>query len=93
MEYSIKITDYGCIETIKINGKKYKKRTKKTQFGCMPLDDDFKDQMAKNGVDKEITDFIYDLYDGFPSFANFMELAEVAKKDKFNKENGNHTTT
>ena len=90
MEYSIKITDYGCIETIKINGKKYKKRTKKTKFGCMPLDDDFKDQMAKNGVDKEITDF---LYDGFPSFANFMELAEVAKKDKFNKENGNHTTT
>lgn len=54
MEYSIKITDYGCIETIKINGKKYKKRTKKTKFGCMPLDDDFKDQMAKMGLIRKL---------------------------------------
>lgn len=81
------------LKQLKSMERNIKKRTKKTKFGCMPLDDDFKDQMAKNGVDKEITDFIYDLYDGFPSFANFMELAEVAKKDKFNKENGNHTTT
>mgnify|MGYP005895735939 CR=1 FL=1 len=92
MKYSIKITDYGCIETIKINGKKYKKRSKKTKFGCMSLDDNFRDQMAKDGIDKEITDFIYDLYDGYPGL-NFMELAEVAQKDKFNKGNENHTTT
>lgn len=81
------------LKQLKSMERNIKRELKKTKFGCMPLDDDFKDQMAKNGVDKEITDFIYDLYDGFPSFANFMELAEVAKKDKFNKENGNHTTT
>lgn len=58
----------------------------------MSLDDNFRDQMAKDGIDKEITDFIYDLYDGYPGL-NFMELAKVAQKDKFNKGNENHTTT
>ena len=80
MMYSIKATDYGCIETIKFaNGEKYHKRTRKTKEGREVLDESFSIQMRKAGLCDEIIEKVNEMYDSFAAFAvlDFMELAEL----------------
>ena len=78
MKYAIEITDDGCVETLEFpNGEKFTKRSKRTNFGCQSIDDDFSEQMERAGYADEIIDAVYDLFDGFGSL-EFLELDDLA---------------
>ena len=77
MKYAIEITDDGCVETLEFpNGEKFTKRSKRTNFGCQSIDDDFSEQMERAGYADEIIDAVYDLFDGFGSL-EFLELVDL----------------
>ena len=78
MKYVIETTETGCVETITFNdGSTFSKRHTKTDFGSREEDDEFCEQMERDGICKEILDKAYDLFDGF--FAS--ELMEIAELD------------
>ena len=53
MKYAIEITDDGCVETLEFpNGEKFTKRSKRTNFGCQSIDDDFSEQMERGDIRK-----------------------------------------
>ena len=77
MKYAIEITDDGCVETLEFpNGEKFTKRSKRTNFGCQSIDDDFSEQMERGGYSEDVLDAVYNLFDGFNSL-DFLELDDL----------------
>ena len=77
MRYAIEITDDGCVETLEFpNGEKFTKRSKRTNFGCQSIDDDFSEQMERGGYSEDVLDAVYNLFDGFNSL-DFLELDDL----------------
>lgn len=77
MKYVIETTETGCVETITFNdGSAFSKRHIKTDFGSQEEDDEFCEQMKRDGICEEILDKVYDLFDGFIA-SDFMSLAEL----------------
>lgn len=82
MEYSIKATPDGCIETIKLpNGEIYTKRSVRTANGCRRLDPEFAEQMERNGICEEVLDRIHDCYDDFVAL-DFLEINELVSENQ-----------
>ena len=80
MKYVIETTENGCTETITLNdGSEYSKTHIRTNCRSSSTDDDdFCEQMERDGICEEILDRVYDLLDGF--FPNdFMDIAELDK--------------
>lgn len=76
MKYTIETTEKGCIETITFrDGRQYSKRHTRTSFGSQAEDDEFYEQMEKDGICEEMLNGVYDLFDGF-IVSDFMNLAE-----------------
>lgn len=77
MKYVIETTEMGCVETITFNdGSTFSKRHTKTGVGLKPEDDEFYEQMKRDGICEEILDQAYDLFDGF-FVSDFMSIAEL----------------
>lgn len=77
MKYAIETTETGCVETITFNdGSTFTKRHTRTDFGSKAEDDEFCEQMERDGICEEILDQVYDLFDGFFA-SNFMSIAEL----------------
>lgn len=77
MKYAIEITDDGCVETLEFqNGDKFTKRSKRTNFGCQSIDDDFSEQMERGGCSEDVLDAAYNLFDGFNSL-DFLWLGDL----------------
>lgn len=77
MKYVIETTETGCLETITFNdGSTFSKRHTKTDFGSKSEDDEFYEQMKRDGICEEILDQVYDLFDGF-FVSDFMRIAEL----------------
>lgn len=82
MEYSIKATPDGCIETIKLpNGEIYTKRSVRTANGCRTLDPEFSEQMERNGICEEVLDLIHDCYDEFIAL-EFLQINDLVSEDQ-----------
>lgn len=82
MEYSIKTTPDGCIETIKLpNEEIYTKRSVRTENGCRLLDSEFAEQMERNGICEEVLDLIHDCYDGFVAL-EFLQINDLVSEDQ-----------
>ena len=45
MKYCIETTDNGCIETLEISDKKFKRESIRTEYGCTSSDPDFSEQL------------------------------------------------
>ncbi len=76
MKYSIEITGNECIETLELySGKKYEKRSKRTNNGLQLINEEFTDQLKEDGFPDEVLDVVYDLFD--ESFLS-VEFAEFA---------------
>ena len=74
MKYTIEVVDDVCVETLEFpNGEKFTKRSKRTNFGCQSIDDDFSEQMERGGYSDDVLDAVYNLFDGFNSL-DFLEL-------------------
>lgn len=79
MKYAIEITDDGCVETLEFpSGEKFTKRSKRTNFGCQSIDDDFSEQMERGGYSEDVLDAVYNLFDGFNSL-DFLELDDLVR--------------
>ena len=53
MKYAIEITDDGCVETLEFpNGEKFTRRSKRTNFGCQSIDDDFQNRWSEADIRK-----------------------------------------
>jgi len=77
MKYMIETTESGCVEIITLgDGSKYTKRHTKTDYGSKQEDDEFWEQMERDGVCEEILDKVCDLFDGFFA-SHFMDIAEL----------------
>lgn len=77
MKYIIETTENGCIETLEFSdGSKFTKRTTRTECGCRREDDDFAEQLERDGFCEEIIDKVGDAFDGFGSL-HFLEIAEL----------------
>ena len=77
MKYVIETTNDGCIETIELHdGTKFVKRHTKTGYGAKSEDEEFADQMEKNGICDEMVNKVYDTFDGFIA-SDFMDIAEL----------------
>lgn len=77
MKYVIETTEAGCLETILFNdGSAFSKRHTKTDYGSKAEDDEFYEQMGKEGFCEEILDKVCDLFDGTIA-SEFMSLAEL----------------
>ena len=78
MKYVIETTESGCMETITLSsGNQYSKRHVRSEHGgLITRDDDFYEQMERDGVDEEILDKVCDLFDGFFA-SHFMDIAEL----------------
>lgn len=77
MKYVIETIENGCVETITLNdGSQYSKRHTKNDYGLKAEDEEFYEQMEKDGICEEILDKVCDLFDSF--FASeFMDIAEL----------------
>ena len=68
MEYSVKVTGNGYVESLTVNGKEYKKRWVKVGSGHYKCqDDEFYEQLELDGYNNDefldkICDDIYDAY-------------------------------
>lgn len=77
MRYTIETTENGCQETIVMdNGKTYTKSHKKTFYGHECLDEEFYDQMEKDGFCEEMLEKISDTFDSFLA-SEFMDIAKL----------------
>ncbi len=77
MKYVIETTENGCIETLEFqNGMKFEKKTNRTDFGCETFDENFAEQLEKQGFDEEIIEKVYDAYDGFGA-SHFLDIAKL----------------
>lgn len=77
MKYTIETTENGCIETITLsNRSQYSKRHTRTECGSRCKDDEFHEQMERDGICDEILDKVNDLFDGFFA-SDFMDIAEL----------------
>lgn len=78
MKYTIETTQTGCIETLEIGGKIYKKEWQRTSSGCRCNNNEFYEQMESDGIDnKDVLNKAYDIFDdGFKVFG-FIELSEM----------------
>lgn len=77
MKYIIETTDNGCIETLELSdGTSFSRRSERTEFGCRSIDDDFNEQMERNGISEELCDAAYDLFDGFGCL-DFLRMSEM----------------
>lgn len=77
MKYTIVPTANGCVETIILHdGSTYRKRHIKTDIGSECLDDDFSDQMKKDGICEEILEQVSNAFDRFLA-THFMNMDEL----------------
>lgn len=78
MKYVIETTENGCVETITLSdGRQYSKRHVRSDHGgSITRDDDFYEQMERDGICEEILDKVCDLFDGFIA-SDFMDIVEL----------------
>lgn len=76
MKYCIETTDNGCIETLEISDKKFKRESIRTEYGCIALNPTFSYQLTEAGYCDEIVEKVNDLYDGFGTL-DFIQMAEL----------------
>lgn len=76
MKYSIETTDYGCIETLEIDGTTYTRRNKRTDNGCRALDGELSEQLENDNFADEVIEKVYDLFDEFIAL-DFISLSDV----------------
>lgn len=60
MKYIVETTEHGFIETLEIANKKYRKSWVRTNIGEESSDDDFSEQLEKDGFDNE--EFLDEVY-------------------------------
>lgn len=61
MKYTIEITENGFIETLEVKNKIYQKSWERISTGEVSSDDDFSEQLEKDGFDNE--EFLDEVYD------------------------------
>lgn len=80
MKYTIETMDTGCIEILTFqDGRRYYKRTEKTEYGCRALDVNLSDQIKNGGFDSEIAEIVEELFNLSGAFA-FLTIAEMAQQ-------------
>ena len=78
MEYSIKVTDTGYVETLKIGDKEYHKQWEKTSDGAICISSEFNEQLEESGIkDENLLELIYDTLDGSFMANDVAKLARV----------------
>lgn len=77
IKYMIEKTENGCVETVIFSdGRQYSKRHTKYECSSTIEDDEFHEQMERDGICEEILRKVYDLFDGFFA-SDFMDIAEL----------------
>lgn len=78
MKYSAEIKNGIAKEKLIFNDKEYMRTTKKTDFGSIVIDMDFREQMENEGIPNYILDKIFETLDGFlPD-----ELLDIAENEE-----------
>lgn len=79
MNYTVKSTKDGCVETLKLsNGQIFTKRIKKLENGYTTLDKDISEQMKEHQIDENIIKIAEELFDNVTTL-NFIKLSELDK--------------
>ena len=77
MKYSVEVKENGFVETLEIDGIKYNKKWSRTGTGFRCKDEDFCEQLEKNGDFDEI--FLDEIFDKIDNSFFSSDVADIER--------------